>query len=314
MRGNRREPDFVLAGTGAIEMYQSFICRIALTSFLLVVISPFGHGDEPRLKPSENKKSLTNQVDSRASTTQPTTASALAVPSDLLCTAQETTNETTWTRLFNGENLSGWMIKCRPADKDKVDYWKVRDGAITAETPPGSDHHYIWLLTEREYGDFELRLKVQTYGSTTGNSGIQVRSRYDDANGWLHGPQVDIHPPGPWRCGFIYDETRGVQVWLWPDVGAPANAQPSHAPANWRWFHADDKDVWNDVKIICRGTNIKTLVNGIPVADYDGAGRLDDQVHRKQRVGLKGHIGLQIHPGQVLRIRFKDIEIRELGQ
>lgn len=65
------------------------------------------------------------------------------------------------------------------------------DGTIAAETPPGSKHHYIWLLTEKEYGDFALRLKVQTYGKTTGNSGIQVRSRYDDEAGWLDGPQVD---------------------------------------------------------------------------------------------------------------------------
>lgn len=86
-------------------------------------------------------------------------------------------------------------------------------------------------------------------GSSTGNSGIQVRSRYDDEAGWLDGPQVDVNPPGPWRCGFIYDETREAKVWLWPDVGRPANAKPAHAPKGWKWFHADEKDVWNDVEI-----------------------------------------------------------------
>ena len=30
-------------------------------------------------------------------------------------------------------------------------------------------------------------------------------------------------------------------------------------------------------------------------------------------VGMKGHIGLQIHPGKELLIRFKDIEVRRLG-
>ena len=60
-----------------------------------------------------------------------------------------------WTSLFNGKNLDGWVVKCRPEDKDKT-YWKVVDGTITAETPPGSKHNYIWLLTEKEYGDFEL--------------------------------------------------------------------------------------------------------------------------------------------------------------
>ena len=133
-------------------------------------------------------------------------------------------------RLFDGETLNGWVVKCRPQDDDKRGYWKVADGAITAEVPPNSGHNYIWLVTEKEFSDFELRLKVQTFSTSTGNSGIQVRSRYDDQAYYMDGPQVDINPPGPWRCGFIYDETRGAQVWLWPDVGRPANAKPEHEP------------------------------------------------------------------------------------
>jgi hypothetical protein len=229
-----------------------------------------------------------------------------------VASAVETTgDDAEWTSLFNGKNLDGWTVKCRPADQDKIGYWQVVNGAITAETPPGSKHHYIWLLTEKEYGDFSLRLKVQTYRKTTGNSGVQVRSRYDDAAGWLDGPQVDIHPPGPWRCGFIYDETRGAQIWLWPDVGRPANAKPEHAPQGWKWSHADDREVWNDVQITCQGTQITTVINGVTVADYDGTGRLDDEPHRSRNVGMKGHIGLQIHPGDELLIRFKEIEVRQ---
>jgi hypothetical protein len=85
-----------------------------------------------------------------------------------------------------------------------------------------------------------------------------------------------------------------------------------HAPKGWKWHHADDGDTWNDVHIICKGTRIKTIVNGVVVADYDGSGRLDDDVHRSHRVGMKGHVGLQIHPGKELVIRFKDVNVREL--
>jgi hypothetical protein len=236
----------------------------------------------------------------------------LVLASLTLFSASQYAQAADWIHLFNGKNLEGWVVKCRPQDNDKTDYWKVVDGTITAETPAGSKHHYIWLVTRREFDDFELRLQVQTYASTTGNSGVQVRSRYDDAAGWLDGPQVDIHPPGPWRCGFIYDETREAKVWLFPDVGRPANAKPQHAPEGWKWYHADNNDRWNDVKIICQGTRIQTFINGVAVADYDGAGRLDDAAHRKHNVGLKGHVGLQIHPGQQLLIRFKDIRLREL--
>lgn len=211
--------------------------------------------------------------------------------------------------LFDGATLDGWMVKCQSKDRDK-DYWTVEDGTLTAQVPAESDHHYIWLLTEKEYGDFELALKVQTVDGTRANSGIQVRSRYDDQAGWLDGPQVDIHPPGPWRSGFIYDETRGVKQWLCPIQGPPSMAREEHAPDGWTWRHAKDgRDVWNDVTIRCRGTRITTTINGITVCDYDGAGTLDDDNHRRRRVGLSGHIGLQIHPGGGLFIRFKDIHL-----
>ena len=184
-------------------------------------------------------------------------ASPLFAAFALFCGNVVTADDTGWTSLFNGKNLNGWVVKCRPEDKDKVGYWKVVDGTITAETPPGSKHNYIWLLTEKEYGDFELRLKIQTYATTTGNSGVQVRSRYDDVAGCLDGPQVDIHPPGSWRSGFIYDETRETRKWLWPDVGTTANLKPEQTPKGWKWFHADSKDVWNDVYIVCRGDQDK---------------------------------------------------------
>ena len=62
--------------------------------------------------------------------------------------------ETGWNSLFNGKNLDGWIIKCLPKDNDKRSYWKVVDGAITADTPPEGKHNYIWLLTERWHSPF----------------------------------------------------------------------------------------------------------------------------------------------------------------
>jgi hypothetical protein len=216
-----------------------------------------------------------------------------------------------WISLFNGRTLEGWEVKCRDRDRDK-EYWKVESGSIVAHVPEGSLHNYIWLMTVGEYDDFELKLKIQTRAGDTGNSGIQVRSRYDDRAGWLDGPQIDIHPPGPWRNGFIYDETREVKEWISPITGPPRMAKPEHAPEGWKWRHADGDDLWNDVHIICRGTNIRTIINGVPVVDYDGAGRLDDEVHRVRNVGMKGHIFLQIHPGGSMNIRFRDIHLKKL--
>lgn len=57
---------------------------------------------------------------------------------------------------------------------------------------------------------------------------------------------------------------------------------------------------------------IKSVINGVTIADYDGAGRLNDKAHQSHNVGMKGQIGLQIHPGGELLIRFKDILVRPL--
>lgn len=216
-----------------------------------------------------------------------------------------------WISLFDGKTIQGWEVKCADRDKDK-NYWKVENGSITAEVPAGSRHDYIWLMNVDDYDDFELKVRVQTRAGEKGNSGIQVRSRYDDEARWLDGPQIDINPPGPWRNGFIYDETREVKKWISPITGPPSMAKPEHAPKGWKWSHANKDDLWNDVRIICKGSTIRTIINGVDVVDYDGAGHLDDEAHRAHHVGMKGHILLQIHPGGPMKIRFKDIFLKKL--
>ena len=96
--------------------------------------------------------------------------------------------------LFDGRTLNGWRVAAKPADRDRG-FWTVRDGAITCDSRGRKDHDYVWLIHEKEYGDFELRVKVRGFRESPGNSGVQVRSRYDEEAGWLDGPQVDVHPP-----------------------------------------------------------------------------------------------------------------------
>ena len=64
--------------------------------------------------------------------------------------------------------------------------------------------------------------------------------------------------------------------------------------------------------IYARGTKLFAVLNGVPIMRYDGIGVLDDETHQQRNVGMKGHIALQIHTGDELKISFKDIKIREL--
>lgn len=230
----------------------------------------------------------------------------------LITYASETTSDKEWVSLFNGKDLSGWTVKCIPADENKT-FWTVEDGSILADSLNQKGHDYVWLLSEHEYDDFTLRLKFQAYRESPGNSGIQIRSRYDinDGKGWLNGPQIDINPPGPWRTGMMWDETRGNQRWIYPEIPKGEWVDESMAKHGLKFFYHDEASGWNDFEISAIGTIITAKLNGVEVTNWDGSGVLDDENHRNLNVGMKGHIALQIHKGDHLKIRYKDIFIRE---
>jgi hypothetical protein len=221
-----------------------------------------------------------------------------------------TKGEDAWQPLFNGKDLSGWTVKCRPEDAS-LSFWTVEDGAIQADSLDHKGHNYVWLYSDQEFDDFVLRLKFQAFRSSPGNSGVQIRSRYDDSESWLNGPQIDIHPTGPWRTGMIWDETRGVQRWLYPPVPKGEWVDPSMAVEDVPFYYSDDDPSWNQLEISAIGYKLKARLNGVEIMNYDGAGVLNDEAHQKAGTGTRGHIALQIHSGDQLKIRFKDIEILE---
>lgn len=224
-----------------------------------------------------------------------------------------------WKSLFDGKSLEGWDVKCTEADLGK-NYWRVSGENIECNSIGRGDHDYFWLTSQGEYGDFQLRLKFQVFKSSPGNSGIQFRSSYDDSEtarkgGWLHGPQADIHPPNPMRTGLIYDETDGVNRWIYPslpDWNISTEQVPKEALRTNLLYADNDPEAWNTMEIICEGMQIETFVNGLRVTDFNAEGILNDAAHLKAGSGLSGFIALQLHTGDELLIRFRDIYIREL--
>ena len=68
---------------------------------------------------------------------------------------QATQNTNEWQPLFNGQNLDGWVVKAKPEDIAK-DFWVVKKDMIMANSLGDSIHDYVWLMTEKEFADFEL--------------------------------------------------------------------------------------------------------------------------------------------------------------
>ena len=177
-----------------------------------------------------------------------------------------------WTPLFNGKDLAGW--KNYGAEK-----WTVENGEILGEAVT---KEYGYLGTEKTYKNFEMRGKFKAEGN--GNSGIFYHASIAGTS--INGVQVEVDPRPNRHTGGLY-ETGGRQWIAWPNPEAEAAMKPGE---------------WNDVRFSVRGNRIMTWVNGVLAMDYtDPAPKFSD-----------GIIALQLHSGGEGRMRFKDLEIREL--
>ena len=174
--------------------------------------------------------------------------------------------------LFNEVDLSGWTIH-------GTEKWYVEDGDLVCEN--GSDNEYGYLSTDEYYNDFILTLEYKQ--ESNGNSGVFFRSTLDGIiiNGW----QVEISPPGH-DTGGIY-ESYGRGWLIKPD------------PIKDKSLKYGD---WNSMKIMVKGDNVKTWLNGV------------EMIHiNDQKIGEgKGSIALQIHAGDDVKVRWRNIKLEKL--
>lgn len=189
-----------------------------------------------------------------------------------------------WTSLFDGKTLDGWKM----AEHGKAKY-SVVDDTIHGETVEGSPNSF--LMSEKEYGDFELEFEVKVHDKL--NSGVQIRSRGkteadvespggekgkkargDNGLGRFHGPQVEIEA-SPGQAGYIYGESTPYG-WLSPE---PKDEKHSHDYMK--------NGEWNKFRIVAKGPRIQTWINDHKVADLT-----HEEIYKTHP---KGHIGLQVH-------------------
>ncbi|MBW6535760.1 MAG: DUF1080 domain-containing protein [Mariniphaga sp.] len=177
-----------------------------------------------------------------------------------------------WKSLFNGKNLDGWKIH-------GTEKWYVENGLLVCESGP--DEEYGYLSTEKYYDDFEL--EVEFLQEADGNSGVFFRSTFEGTrvSGW----QVEVAPPNHDTGGIYESYGRG---WL---VQIP-----------------DEKEnilkmgEWNKLKIRAVGGHVTTWLNGQQMADIN-----DEKIAEG-----KGSIALQIHDGGGIKVKWRNLNVREL--
>ena len=182
-----------------------------------------------------------------------------------------------WTALFDGKTLKGW--------KGREGLWKVEDGAIVGQsTAKAKLKHNDFLYTEKEYGDFELKLKFRLINH---NSGVQVRSKvHKDFR--VTGYQADIAEQR--YTGILYGEGFGAIL---------ADVKPKEMAKHVK------KGDWNEYRIVCQGKRLQFWINGQPTIDY---------TDKRPIAAAKGVIAFQLHGGPPMKVYFKDIVIKELAK
>lgn len=174
--------------------------------------------------------------------------------------------------LFNGKDLTGWTI-------NGTEKWYAADGELVCESGP--DKGYGYLSTNKNYKNFELTLKFKQ--EANGNSGVFFRSTIDGVK--ISGWQAEVAPLNQHTGGIYESYGRG---WL---------IQPN--PEHEKYLKEGD---WNDYKIKVVGDEVTTWLNGHKMINIT-----DEKIGKGE-----GFIALQIHDGGGIKVRWKDLMIKEL--
>lgn len=216
--------------------------------------------------------------------------------------AQVLAAKSDFVEIFDGQTLAGW-------DGDPR-FWRVEDGAIVGETTPDNrTKANTFLIWEGgEPADFELKVEFKLRNH---NSGVQYRSFRVEGKPWmLGGYQADI-AENPKYMGIAYGERhkgilahRGQKTLVGENKTKPqVLAQIGDSDEILAAIAAASNDGWNEYHIIAHGSQCIQLINGVVVAEfYENAG---DRLK-------SGLIGLQLHQGPPMQVKFRNIRLRQL--
>ena len=218
-----------------------------------------------------------------------------------------------FTSLFNGEDLSGWIIP-----KGDNGHWSVIDGVIDYDARSEAEKDKN-LWSEKEYMDFVLHVewRFKGYGDHLFTRPIILPN--GDVMKDENGKTIRETVPNS-DSGILLKGVGQTNLWCWPigsgelwsvrnNKNLSAEVRAGATPK-----HNADKPVgqWNAFDIIVKGERITVVNNGIVVIDnafYPG-------LNVKGRIGLQHHGGVNKKTGKLMGasslVQFRNIWIREL--
>ena len=198
----------------------------------------------------------------------------LLPPFVLLSSLLITGAEPKWQPLFNGKDLDGW----HPVPGGK---WEVVDGTILGTSPRSEPRHGL-LMTDKRFKNFTVRAKFKV---TSGDSGFYFRVEKTNTHVSVRGFQAEVDNSR--EVGGLYE----TSMRAWVSKPDPKLIARTVKPGE-----------WTDLLVTAVGDDITVSLNGVRVTEL-----LGDKKCLKE-----GHIALQLHGGQDMRVQFKDLSIMEL--
>lgn len=199
--------------------------------------------------------------------------------------------------LFNGKDLSGWVIE-GPTEFDnkgnKEPIWVADNGMITCRVNNRKSYGFL-RYDKKQFADFvfslEYRLSEKEMPKQSPcNSGIGIRTGVYD-------PKKSDSPPS--RAGY--------EIQLLDD--AMKNPDKHSTGSLYRYIAPSVKAVkpapeWNKIEIECKGPRIMVTLNGEKIIDVD-----QTTVEEIKNKPLKGYVCVQNHGGKV---DFRNLRVKEL--
>jgi hypothetical protein len=192
-----------------------------------------------------------------------------------------------FTPLFNGKDLTGWKVRAKGNPK----VWGVEKGLLYVNGQGGD-----WLMTEKEYTDFELRLEFKL--PKAGNSGVALRCGLKGNPHLEAGMEIQLLDD-PWYL----DEKNYKGLKPTQKTGSIYGIVPPSKDA------LKPVGEWNAMHITAKGPRISVELNGEKIVDADLRDHKDKAKEHKGMLNTKGHLGLQSHDG---RVEFRRLYVKEL--
>ena len=177
--------------------------------------------------------------------------------------------------LFNGKDLTNFKAE------GAAEFWRVENGVLVGENNAAKKGHYLW--TQKDYGDFVIEFDVRWKGTTDRgvDTGIEMRKPHIQLQLGISGSlRVDM-------SGSFY--TGGKPAY--PEAGQAKDAKKLMKP----------EGEWNTFRIQAKGNTFTCWINGTKASEYTDA-----------KFSGAAPLGLQIHPGVVMKCEYRNVRIAEL--